>query len=94
MQYSRVPGFDRRAAVTIFVNGHPVNAFLGESVHAALLAAGIRVFRKTPKRGHARGIFCGMGVCYDCLVKIDGRPNQRACMELVADGMRIETDES
>ena len=51
----------------------------GESLAAALTAAGIRDFRRT-RSGAARGIFCGMGVCQDCLVEVDGRPSQRACM--------------
>jgi NADPH-dependent 2,4-dienoyl-CoA reductase/sulfur reductase-like enzyme len=51
----------------------------GESLAAALTSADIREFRQT-RSGAARGIFCGMGVCQDCLVEVDGRPNQRACM--------------
>jgi sarcosine oxidase subunit alpha len=58
-----------------------------------LWAAGIRGLRKTAKTGEPRGIFCGMGVCYDCLVTIDGVPNQRACMTLVEDRMEIRIDE-
>ena len=51
------------------------------------------MLRKTLKTGQPRGIFCGMGVCYDCLVTIDGVPNQRACMTQVKDGMEIRVDE-
>ena len=53
------------------------------TVAAALTAAGITTFRQT-RDGAARGLFCGMGVCQDCLVEIDGRPNQRACMTRIA----------
>ncbi|KUF10873.1 2Fe-2S iron-sulfur cluster-binding protein [Pseudoponticoccus marisrubri] len=60
------------------------------SVAAALTAAGHRAFRQTD-RDARRGIFCGMGVCQDCLVTVDGRPNQRACMTPAAEGMRVET---
>lgn len=60
-------------------DGRPVASRAGQTVAAALTAAGIRSWRTT-RRGAPRGLFCGMGVCQDCLVTIDGRPNQRACM--------------
>lgn len=60
------------------------------SVAAALTETGTRVFRHTDSDA-PRGIFCGMGVCQDCLVTIDGTPNQRACMTPLRDGMRVET---
>lgn len=88
----RIASVDRGPAVRIRINDRPHTAYAGESVHAALLAAGYRVLRKTAKAGHPRGFFCGMGVCYDCLVTIDGVPNQRACMRLVADGMEVILD--
>lgn len=53
----------------------------GQTVGAALVAAGIRSWRTTRVEGRPRGLFCGIGVCFDCLVVIDGRPNQRACLE-------------
>ncbi|MGD8622533.1 MAG: (2Fe-2S)-binding protein [Anaerolineales bacterium] len=62
----------------------------GISVAAALIQNGIRVFRETDD-GANRGVYCGMGVCYDCLVSINGLPDQRACMTLVKTGMQIET---
>ena len=48
------------------------------------------VFRHTPT-GAPRGIFCGMGVCFDCLVTVDGLAEQRACMTPVRRGMRVQT---
>ena len=89
----RMPSLRRGAEIKILINGKTHVAFEGESVHAALLAAGWRVLRKTVKTGQPRGIFCGMGVCYDCLVTIDGMPNQRACMTPVKGGMEIQIDE-
>ena len=56
-----------------------VSAFAGETVAAVLLAEGIRVLRYTTKRGEPRGVYCGMGICFDCLVTLNGRPNVRAC---------------
>lgn len=89
----RIASAPRGAKITIVVNGRTCAAFEGETVHAALLAAGYRLLRKTAKSGQPRGIFCGMGVCYDCLVTINGVPNQRACMTLVEDRMEIKVDE-
>mgnify|MGYP000008806258 CR=1 FL=1 len=82
----------RMDALTIIVNGRPVKAYTGETVHAVLLAAGITAFRKS-KSGEPRGMFCGMGVCYECLVTIDGIAHQRACMRLVEPGMAVVTDD-
>ncbi len=68
--------------VTITFDGRPVQARRGESLAAALTAAGVTALRTT-RSGRPRGVFCGMGVCQDCLVEVDGRPNQRACMTKV-----------
>jgi sarcosine oxidase subunit alpha len=89
----RIRSISRGAEIKILINGRPHLAFEGESVHSALLAAGYRVLRKTKKMDQPRGIFCGMGVCYDCLVTINGEPNQRACMTMVDNGMEIQVDE-
>jgi predicted molibdopterin-dependent oxidoreductase YjgC len=74
----------------IDLNGRGVTAVAGQTVAAALLAAGIMAFRHTA-RSRPRGVFCGMGVCFDCLVTIDDIPDQRACMTLARPGMRIST---
>lgn len=73
-------------------NGTALSAAAGTSVAAALWAAGLRALRTT-RGGEPRGIFCGMGVCFDCLVEIDGCPNIRACRVPVADGMRVRTQQ-
>ncbi len=76
-------------AVTIHFEGVPVRARAGESVAGTLLAAGHLAFRETVVSGAARGPFCMMGACFDCLVEIDGRPARQACMVTVADGMQV-----
>lgn len=81
----------RGVAVEIVVDGFPVLAFEGESVAAALLAAGRRALRITARQGEPRGIYCGIGVCFDCVMTIDGRPNVRTCQTAVRAGMRIES---
>jgi hypothetical protein len=56
-----------------------------------MLAAGLMCTRTTPVTGAPRGPFCMMGVCFECLVTIDGRGSQQACLVIVAPGMRIDT---
>jgi sarcosine oxidase subunit alpha len=90
----RIEPIQRGRPVTIRVNGVPVSAFAGETVHAALLAAGYRVLRKSKTHRDPRGFFCGMGICYECLVTIDGMPGRRACMHNVEDGMEIGIDDA
>ena len=68
--------------IAITFEGAEFTARHGESLAAALIAGGVRHFRET-RSGACRGIFCGMGVCQECLVEIDGQPNQRACMTKV-----------
>lgn len=78
------------AAINIRFNGRDIPALAGETVAAALSAAGIVAFRQTPG-GAPRGLHCGMGACFDCVVTIDGRIGQRACLAKVADGMQVES---
>lgn len=80
--------------MTVVVDGRTVRAWEGETVAAVLLAEGMRTFRRSLVRHEPRGLFCGMGVCYECLVTVDGRAYVRACMTPVADGMVIETGAS
>jgi len=85
----RFPSISSAAqCVNIAFEDMSVAALEGETVAAALTAVGIVDLRLT-REGRPRGIFCGMGVCFDCIVSIDGRRSQRACMTKVRDGMRI-----
>lgn len=77
-------------AVSITFDGRPIPALPGETVAAALSAGGILAYRRTAS-GAPRGLWCGMGACFDCLVTIDGRANQRACLAKVAPGMVVES---
>ncbi|MGK5740307.1 (2Fe-2S)-binding protein [Micromonospora sp. URMC 103] len=72
--------------------GVPVAAEPGQSVAAALIAAGIPAWRTTRTGGRPRGVFCGIGVCFDCLITVDGVPDQRACLVAAADGMTLGED--
>ncbi len=79
------------APVTIRVDGQAVTAAAGDTVAAALLAVGVGSFRKAPVGGGARAPYCMMGVCFDCLVTVDGVGNRQACLMPVRDGMEITT---
>jgi sarcosine oxidase subunit alpha len=94
MPQLRIKSVPRGRPLTIYVNKRPLAAYAGETVHAALLAAGCRILKKSKTGAESRGFFCGMGICYDCLVTIDGVPGCRACMHRVEDGMEIEIDEA
>jgi D-hydroxyproline dehydrogenase subunit gamma len=83
------PGLERGPRVTIELDGTSVEAYEGDTVAAVLLALGEAATRRTV-RGEPRGLFCGMGVCFDCLVVVDGVPNTRACMTWVRDGLRVQ----
>ena len=80
-----------RDLVAIVVDGVAVTARLGDTVAAAMLAGGWSCNRTTPVTSAPRGPFCMMGVCFECLVTIDGRASQQACLVTVAPGMRVDT---
>jgi predicted molibdopterin-dependent oxidoreductase YjgC len=82
---------EKGRSITLQVDGKPVQAYEGEPIAAALLAAGMRVFHRTPKRDEPRGVFCALGRCIDCVMIVNGRPNVRTCVTPAQDGMVIET---
>ena len=75
--------------VTIRFEGKPLAARDGEPIMAALVAAGVTVFRFT-KKGSPRRMFCGIGRCTDCVMTVDGVPGVRTCITVVRDGMTVE----
>ena len=85
------PIVERGASFRIDVDGVSIPAYEGETVATAILAHGRRVLRRTRLKDSPRGLFCGIGVCYDCLVVIDGTPNLRACMAPAVPGLRVQT---
>lgn len=78
-------------SLTLTLDGQPITAVPGQSIGAALTDAGIRSWRTTRHGGRPRGLFCGIGICFDCLLTVDGRPNQRACLVPARDGMVLES---
>jgi D-hydroxyproline dehydrogenase subunit gamma len=85
---------DSERSLTIFVDGAQTSARPGDSVAAAMLAGGYIACRTDAVSGERRGPFCLMGVCFDCLVTIDGIGSRQACMIPVREGMRVETERS
>ncbi len=79
------------ASVELTVDGERVRALPGQTVAAVLLELGRTTWRTTRGGGRPRGLFCGIGVCFDCLVVVDGVPDVRACQRVVADGNQIRT---
>lgn len=69
--------------------GRQITGKAGDTVTAALLAANQITARRTPKSGTPRGPFCMMGVCFNCLMVIDGEANRQACQTIIRDGMKV-----
>ena len=80
----------RGPVVALSVDGQSLEAFAGESLAAALWVSGRRVLRQSPRAGTPRGVFCMMGACQECLVRVDGR-RALACQVPVRADMRVET---
>ncbi|WP_172381910.1 (2Fe-2S)-binding protein [Streptomyces sp. MNP-20] len=81
------------AAFEISFDGRPVPVLPGQSVAAALWAAGVLAWRTTRVGGRPRGAFCGIGQCHDCLATINSRPNRRACLVPARPGDAVTTQE-
>ena len=88
--FKRLPRSDA-AMVTILLEGAPVEVAAGDTVAAAVFGAGLASVRTTPVSGTPRTPYCLMGVCFECLVTIDGVGNRQGCLIEVHEGMTIET---
>jgi len=93
MEDLRIDSIERKEKIAIKVNGKEVTAYLGETLLAALIASGYKQLKNSPVLKEGRGGLCGMGVCYECLVTLDGVKNVRACMQDIRPGMEIEIEE-
>jgi len=82
---------DTGTVVSLTVDGTPIRARTGDTVAIAMLAAGLDHCRTTPVTGAARAPYCLMGVCFDCLVTIDGVGSRQGCLVPVREGMTVET---
>lgn len=77
--------------ITLFINGHEITATTGQSVWSVMALSGQTVTRRAALSGDDRSAYCAMGVCFECMVEIDGVPNQQACQRRVAEGMIVST---
>jgi aerobic-type carbon monoxide dehydrogenase small subunit (CoxS/CutS family) len=77
--------------ITFTFNGNPIQCEEGQSIAAALINGDQRELRKTRFGDEPRSIFCGIGICFDCVVVINGVANQRSCLIEAHDGMKVES---
>jgi predicted molibdopterin-dependent oxidoreductase YjgC len=77
--------------LAITVDGERVSGLLGQSIAGVVLAGGVLGLRRTSEAGRPRGVFCGIGVCYDCLVEVNGQRDVRACQRRAVDGDEVRT---
>ena len=87
--FTRLAAVDN-TTVSLSIDGKPIEARPGDTVAAALLAAGFQHCRTSAVSGQLRAPYCMMGVCFDCLVNIDGVGNRQSCLVPVREGMRVE----
>lgn len=80
-------------ASSLTFDGHPVPFRPGQTVGAALMAHGISSWRTTRRDGTPRGLFCGIGMCFDCLVTVDGARAERACLAPAAPGQVVTSED-
>ncbi|WP_031513890.1 (2Fe-2S)-binding protein [Desulfofalx alkaliphila] len=83
--------FEHGKKVKFYYNGTELEGYEGETIAAALHAAGIRTMRESIHLHRPRGLFCNIGNCSSCLMVVDGMPNVRVCVEKLREGMRVET---
>lgn len=85
--------FRRGEEISFFYNGQELKGFEGETIAAALHAAGVKVLGHSHTMHRPRGLFCAIGNCSSCLMVVDGEPNVRICVEKLTAGMRVETQQ-
>ncbi|MGI6677549.1 MAG: (2Fe-2S)-binding protein [Dehalobacterium sp.] len=85
--------FQRGQKVSFYFDGQLVEGYTGETIAAALHAAGVRVLGHSPELHRPRGLFCAIGNCSSCLMVVNGEPNVRVCVEKVQPGMQVETQQ-
>ena len=92
MEEKRVQkGVERGQQFEITVDGEKIIAYEGETIGAVLMAAGQRTLRYTNKKEHPRGLYCGIGLCQECRMVINGIANTQACQTLATPECHVET---
>jgi len=90
MENLRIGNIHRKVPIQFTVNGETVSAYKGETLLAALIAGGYRETKISPLKKEPRSALCGMGVCFECMVTVNGEPNTRSCMTEVQENMVVE----
>ena len=85
--------FERGKEINFTFNGQPMKGYEGETIAAALHAAGVKVLAKSLEKHRPRGFYCAIGNCASCQRVVDGEPNVRTCITLLREGMTVETQE-
>lgn len=85
--FKRIDGANDVPAGTMTFDGRQIDFHSGDTVASALLAAGVEAFRDHPLDGTQRAAYCMMGACFECLMQIDGKQNQQACLMAARPGM-------
>ena len=83
--------FQRGKKVAFTFDGREIVGYTGETIAAALHAAGVKELAKSPVLHRPRGLFCAIGNCSSCLMVVNGNPNIRVCVVKVKQGMKVET---
>lgn len=84
--------FKRDQEITFTYNGKKIKAYQGETIAAALHAAGIKVLKKSDKYKRPRGLFCAIGNCSSCHMVVNGTPNVKTCITTVKEGMVVKRE--
>lgn len=85
--------FNRGKKVTFLFNGQEIEGYEGETIAAALHAAGIHVLSHSIEEHRPRGFFCAIGNCSSCMMEVNGEPNVKVCVEKLQEGMVVNTQE-
>lgn len=91
LEHPIIEDYHKGREVSFYLDGKPMTGCEGESIAAALHAAGVMTHRYTAKQHKPRGIFCAIGRCTDCVMIVDGQPNVRTCITPLEEGMHVET---
>lgn len=90
-QHPIIGGYDKGKQVTFSFDGKEMKGYEGESIAAALHAAGVMTHRYTAKQHKPRGVFCCIGRCTDCVMIVNGQPNVRTCIMPLEEGVAVQT---
>lgn len=89
--HSILGDLEKREEVTIYFNGKAYNGYEGDTVASLLMVNGIYSLRPHEESGEGRGVYCNIGHCYECRVKLAGKSVARACLTPVNDGMEVHS---